>query len=240
MGNEDYESHPSWGVIGISRTSCGGRGQRLFNSPLNHDNYLTIEIRQAEKKRSLSNDWIHGRESIVEVAMSEAQFSQLLTSPGINDGVPCTIRRIGKERIPEVPVDDIKENFQNEFREKISTVSKEISDLVGQVQKLTQSSKLSKAEKAELLSLSGRISTTVVSNIPYVQDQFVEAMEKVVHSAKVDFDSHITQQTHLLGLKALEHSVASETFLAAPELEEGVKGSVIDGVAIKESRNSED
>ena len=87
------EKHPAFGTIGVFRTS----GQRhLFGSPLQrHQGYVTIRVNHAEKVRSgRGYYWYFARKNIIEVALSEAQFAQLITSWNVGEGVPCTLDSI--------------------------------------------------------------------------------------------------------------------------------------------------
>src|SRR5205085_12031249 len=89
VGEDGEETHPAWALIGASRVQSGPPGATLFDSELRHQHYVTITLRQASRKRNLNRDWLHAesRLPIIEVAVSEAQWAQFVTSMNQGDGV---------------------------------------------------------------------------------------------------------------------------------------------------------
>lgn len=63
--------HPAFASIRASRVSGGAN---LYDSDFQHQHYVTVSIMRSELHRTLSNDWHHGREELIEVAMSESQL----------------------------------------------------------------------------------------------------------------------------------------------------------------------
>jgi hypothetical protein len=93
------EIHPSFGLVSISRVS-GSR--RLFESPFEHQHYITLSISRADRSRTdLHYNHIMPCGEIVEVAMSEVQFAQMVTSLNMGVGTPCTISHLDGEMVKE-------------------------------------------------------------------------------------------------------------------------------------------
>ena len=90
MEDNNREKHPSFGMVGFSRISCGN--QRLFGSSIEHDTMIALRVHTAYRTESFGYEHVYADEDIVEVMLSPAQFSELLTTMNIGDGVPCTIR----------------------------------------------------------------------------------------------------------------------------------------------------
>ena len=87
---EKKEKHPSYGMLGFSRRQ--GSKTNLFGSSIQHQNTISMTLRQGEMHRGLNTDWFFGGDVIVEVEMSQAQFAEAITSMNMGSGVPVTIR----------------------------------------------------------------------------------------------------------------------------------------------------
>jgi hypothetical protein len=81
--DEMTTTHPAFGQIGASRVS--GHIQ-LYDSDFHHNAYMTISIRRSELHRSLNRDWHYGRDELIEVALSEAQWATFVSAPNIGSG----------------------------------------------------------------------------------------------------------------------------------------------------------
>jgi hypothetical protein len=180
--HESVESHPAYAVIGITRWQ--GSGHRLFGSDFTHRVGLTLTIKRAEKYRSLSNDWYHGREELIEVNMSEAQWATLVSAVGQGEGVPCTIEHLGRERvsiIPEPKETRVKQ-FGDEMKRRFDGIRETIANLR---QRITEG----KGGKESLRMLDS-IEQAAVSNTTFTAEQFDRHMEKTVEKAKAEIHGH--------------------------------------------------
>lgn len=124
MEDEKCTTHPSFGLVGFSRASvCGMRSHRMFGSAIGkHFNIVHLEIRRAEQHHHLSRDRFHGREELIRVELSEAQFASLLTNMNSGSGVPCTILYVRGEGNIEPPPDEpveaerVRKGFTEQFQ----------------------------------------------------------------------------------------------------------------------------
>src|SRR5271157_1249307 len=99
--DETIDKHESYGMIGINRVSGA---TNLFGSEALHHSFIRIEIRRAEMRRSLSNDWPYANSvPLIVVDLSHTQFGSLITSPGIGNGVTCTLKSVNGEEMEECP-----------------------------------------------------------------------------------------------------------------------------------------
>jgi hypothetical protein len=98
---EQVYSHPAYGMLSLSRMHGGSTV--LTGSEFTHHSVITLQICHGEVHRDLSSDRFQATDRIVEVMMSEAQWSTFVSSMGVGDGVPCTLSRIGKTSVPSLP-----------------------------------------------------------------------------------------------------------------------------------------
>jgi hypothetical protein len=207
------ETHPSYGMIGFSRTQGGGK-RRLFGSAI-RDHHTTIRMRvsRGEVQHDLSRDWYYGEsQSMIEVELSAHQFAELLTSMNVGSGVPCTIRSINNKRIEdppfrEVEVEQISIAFQKNLQEKTTNLVKYLREMQ---QKLAGPGPIKATEKKEFAAVLARIQQEFQSNIPFAVTSYEEAADKIKSSAKAEVDAFLTQVVQKAGLKTLRESTPEE------------------------------
>jgi hypothetical protein len=87
-------THPAFGNIQINRVQGHAA---LYDSPLRHQNFISIRIQTAESQRSRACSWHLPRKEIVEVLLSETQFAQAITGDWHNGCAlhPETLPRSG-------------------------------------------------------------------------------------------------------------------------------------------------
>lgn len=198
---EDRE-HPAYGMIGLTRT-MNGRGVNLFGSSLdNHATTMRITIKRAVHKHDLHRDWYFGKEHLIDVEMSSAQFVEMITTPNQGDGVPCTIRHLRGENIPNIPriateVVRVKENFTKEMHDVAQTMRERADD----IKKLTV--KLPAKAREEIRVALDVMVQQLNSNVPFVLEQFDRATDRVVSAAKQEIEAFTTHAIHAAGLEAI-------------------------------------
>lgn len=193
------ETHPSFGLVSISRVS-GGR--RLFESPFEHQHFITLSISHADRSREdLHYNHIMPCGEIVEIAMSEVQFAQMVTSLNMGVGTPCTIAHLEGEIIAEPGKDQTKEHFAHEAREHFT----DLAGMAAELEKLTNMSpKEVKAEHRERMRfLALKIHQSVTSSMDFFHEQFQKTMDKVVVAAKNEIQAHLANIVQKTGLAAL-------------------------------------
>jgi hypothetical protein len=204
--DEPEEKHPSFGVAGFSRRTGGNFN--LFGSSIKHGNTICLTIKRASRRRSLSNYWIHGNEQLIEVLFSPNQFAQLLTSMNVGDGVPCTLQYVGRERMPDCPSVEIREEFQREFEEDVRKVTAGARTALKEITQIFNTkASIGKADRAEILSKINRLINLLTDSIPFVQGQFNEAMDGTVTEARAEVESFIDNKIQSLGIQALNDEV---------------------------------
>lgn len=190
--------HPAFAQIVASRVS----GQTvLYGSDFVHKNYITITLTASELNRTLSNDWHFGRKQIIELAMSEAQWSSFVSSMNIGSGVPCTLTwQEGKGVIPGLPMPEARANqFGKEFQEDFDEAIQALKEALEEVDMLGLSKAKADRMKARIITAHRKISDAA----PFVANQFGEHMEKELERAKVEIHGYATSLFQRAGIAAL-------------------------------------
>jgi len=194
------EKDPSFGLVSISRVQ--GSGRLLFESPFDHQHYVTLSIKRAYRHRTdLHSNYIGDGEELIEIAMSETQFATMVTSLNMGVGTPCTIAHFGGKMIPEPKPDQTKQVFAHEAREHFTDLAK----MAAELEKLTETpAKDVKAPQRERMNfLALKIHQAVTSSMDFFHEQFQESMDKVVAAAQGEVQAHVLSVIQKAGLKAL-------------------------------------
>jgi len=201
----EIETHPAYGQVSINRIQ--GR-VKLYGSAIDHhDSFLVLKIYRSERGHSLSRDWHHPRGMLIEVAMSHAQFAEMITTPNMAEGIPCTIQRLAGKSVP-----GLAETVKTEAR-KISDGFKDgLSGLVASIRRAKNSidnlldtkKSISKGDRETIRRALSKILQEVELNTPFVLDQFHEAMEKTVLHSKAEVEAMIMTAVNKLGLDSLK------------------------------------
>jgi len=194
------DTHPSFGVVRINRIHGNAR---LFNSAVTHQHFISIQIAHATRDRDLHEDWIHGGRKIVEVYLSEAQFAHAITSIGMGDGSPCTISSVDGQRVDEPPTEAMRDTFDREIVVELRDLAATTRQLKDDLDTLLAQPRLSKEDKERLKGLAFKVEQDVRANLPFIQHQFDEAMEKAVQHAKIEVEAHVNAVIRSQGLVAL-------------------------------------
>jgi hypothetical protein len=206
---KNKETHPTYGMVGFSRRTCGGGGLNLFGSSIRHSQFIALEIKRAVKYRDLSHDWIMGEEELIEVELSPNQFAELLTSMNVGDGVPCTIRHVNRVDAGQCPEVAVRQQITNEFQNYIAKASEEAEQILAEVTTLFgDKANIGKKERAEILKNLEMLVAGIKNNVPYVHKQFNEAMDKTVTEAKAEVEAFVEGKVRSLGIEALQSEVA--------------------------------
>jgi len=202
MSDETRETHPSYGMFGVHRVSCGG-GVSLFGSSITHKNTIRITIRKGELIRNLHHTRYFGWEELIEVEMSPVQFAEAITGMNIGTGVPCTIKHIGGKDMPPCPFDDERARFEREFDKDMKDLAKGMDDGIAKAKELLAKKSLNKEDKEAILAILTKAKSRIASDIPFLQSSFNEAIDKTVHEAKGEVEAFITNKVIAFGQEAL-------------------------------------
>jgi hypothetical protein len=208
---DTVEKEPFMGTIRVSR--CQGRAD-LFDSDVEHMHFIEVEISHADRTRHLSQNWIHGGNQIVSVWMSEIQWAHFLSSMNQGEGSPCTLKHIEGKRIQgpgRAPAPE-SAKFEQEITE---TVKDSLTALQAAIARLTEATvpkakAPGKAELNDMLDLLNTAFRQFSANVPFVEKQFREHVEKQMATAKLEFEGYMTARLRDMGLEAAALTAAQE------------------------------
>lgn len=190
------EVHPAFGMIGASRVSS--TGTHLFDSDIEHKNLVMVRIYSATRKRDLNHDWIFSDKEFVEVILSEAQWASFVSSMNVGDGVPCTIRYLNGEVIPEFPHDPRLAHSMKETREAADRAFEQIKKAMAELEAL-DSKAGAPARREAIRNLHSAIENAP-ANVAFAGKSLVEMTENVVQKARADVEAFVIAKAHQLGL----------------------------------------
>jgi hypothetical protein len=200
--------HPSFGLIRFSRIH-GGENV-LFGSSIRHSNMIEMTIKRGTKVRNLHGDWYYGRQELICVAMSPAQFADAITCMNMGDGVPCTIREVDGESQGPCPDTNMREVFEEEFKADVRKVFKDMHDLSAKVSTIFEQKTINKAEREQIRSDLRMLMQHIECNMPFVQSRFNEAVEDTIHEAKMEIEAFHSNKIASLGIEALKEEVRNK------------------------------
>ena len=194
-------SHPSFGAISVTRTQSSG-AHAMYGSSVRHRNTIRIQIRHSELTRELSRDWCSSHGLICELEMTQNQWAEFVSSIGMGNGVPCTIRWNGGEVEP-CPSISKQEQFEREFQNDVMTSTDAMDKAIAVATELLQKKSLTKADREELLSLLRTAKNSITDGIPFIQKQFNEQMERTSTEVKGELEAWQANRMQEIALRAL-------------------------------------
>ena len=196
--DEKVTTHPAFAQISASRVSGS---VNLYASDFEHNAFMTIRIFVSELHRNLNRDWHFGRDRIIEVALSEAQWATFVSSPNIGDGVPCTLQYHNGESIPGLPSPESRtDQFSGEMQEKLEKTIGKVKQAINQIDEIG----IPKGKAASLKGTFQSLLTELQSNLPFVAKQFEEHMEGTVEKAKQEVHGYMNGVINRSGIAALQ------------------------------------
>lgn|GEM_PF-214937 len=216
MENDKVHTHESYGALEISRSNCPSTA--LFGSSILHDNVIKLRVTTAKLRRGIHRDFIHQsyspKDTYVEVEMSYTQFAEAIIS--LNNGaIPVTVRMANGRRMEPCPFTSKEEQFRTEFLDDMKNLSEKVDYANKRAKTLLESKKpLTKAEKEELLSVLGNLSTEINANIPFIRDSFAKQMEKSVTEAKCNIEGFIQTRMDSLAKTAIAENISKSGSMA--------------------------
>ena len=205
---EQDATHPAFGMIQVNRIQKGG-ADRLFGSPLSrHGSTIMIRVMRGRRVHRLSEDNYYASRSdeIVELELSAGQFAELITHMNMGDGVPCTLRHVGREALPGIPDDDLSEveRIEAGLEETVRKATERLREAVADATAILDSKgTLKKAERELLRGALNRAVREATSNIPFVAEQAREAVQRGADAIKREADAFVSAVIHRAGLDAL-------------------------------------
>lgn len=205
-------THKAFGQITLNTTS-GAR--TLYDVDYVPHGYITISIHTSELHRSLSSDRHYAKGSILEINMSHAQWVNFVSSSGQGAGTPCTIEHIDGHPMPLIAAtrhekDEIKTDVKETLLDSIRRLT-ELRD------KISADEKLPKTKQKEFVWDLNLAIQELVSNVPFVVQQFHEHVEDTLEKAKTEVHSYMNMAINRAGLQTLQDKSRQELIEGPPE-----------------------
>jgi hypothetical protein len=199
------KSHPCFGLIQISRVNSMPPA-RCFGSELKSHTTMLLRITEGEEHYHLHSKHYYNKRQIVEVELTPTQYAEMLTSMNMGVGVPCTIKyRADVGHIPGfIDNDTLREQINKDLKADIAGVIALTKSLRKELDTTLATTNLSQSKKKALTDIVQRIDMELVSNMPFVLDQYREAVEKVTQNAKAEVDAFVGHTVTQLGFKSME------------------------------------
>lgn len=197
--------HPSYGIMKFVR-SQSSKGHSLFGSTLKHSDIITLTISKGELNRGdLNYDSYYAKEHLMEINMSESQFAELITTFNRGSGVPVTISWIDGKHVEPCPFVSKTEQFNAEFKQKMKNLTDDLQKMVAKTKIILESAKpISKGEREIIAGSISSLVSAISSNLPFINEQFAEQMDKTVSEAKASLEAFFVKRSKELGVGGVE------------------------------------
>ncbi len=202
--SEITETHESYGLVHISRVQ-GYR--RLFGSSVRQQNYFTLRILRGRRVMTTHGEhyWDDHRVPIVEIALSPAQFVEMITSQNLGSGVPCTLLDVEGVPMDQTPDDAgseiklIAEMFEDTLVELVDKLREHDKNLG----KLLEKKSFNKEDKEQIHGIVHAMRRHIDENAPFVLKMMGEHTEKLMAKGKMEIDAFIQLALTRAGIKSI-------------------------------------
>jgi hypothetical protein len=221
---EYTETHPSYGCISVNQTS--GRGV-LFGSEVIHQHFISLTISEARRVVDEPSEFVMANRELVQIAMTSAQFAEMITNPNRGNETPCTIERFtGDKGQPWVhprhggrPSPPDPEHYTKKYKTVMGETTGIVSDGLKAAREkadrlLSGDDKPTKENLKQIVAALQRAQMNLDQNLPYVMEQMEEGIEKRMATAVNEFESYIAFS---LQSKGLEHLTSIVPRLNSPD-----------------------
>jgi hypothetical protein len=210
--NKEKDEHPSYGQISFARMQCGGEGFTLFGSKVKHHTGIALKIKKCTRSRNAYGEHYFGHSQIVEVILSPAQFTGLISSFN-TEGVPCTLSWLQGEGSIETPPDhDIIEEMHVDITKEHAKIKKIADDLEKSLGELLRGA-VKKEEKETIRGAVIQINNYLNSNLSFLEKQQKKRLEKATAEAVAEAESAITGIIKSAGMEAIADKIQNKLVL---------------------------
>ncbi len=223
------DSHPCFATAGFHKVSGG---HPLFGSVVNHEHgHVSFTVHQCERYHSYSTDkYFNKGAPLIEIAMTESQFANLMTNWNMGEGTPVTLKHItdGDRRVsvPQLPVEHESEavRAEVEFKEKLKQTHVKFEESKRELLEiLDKKGAINKKDRNQIRGIVTTLERWFKDSAPYSVHTFVECADRTVSKAKVEIESFVTRLIHKTGLDHLKSMGKLTGFSGEKELQAGEK-----------------
>lgn len=201
---ETIQKHESQAQVSFSRVTCSGP-VAFYGSDVKVNSWIQLKVSTSEKRRNLSNDWYFADKTILEIRLSPNQFSELLTTMNVGEGVPATIVYHNGALLPQGRIEPpIEENKTEIFKREIDDHASTIQDRMRLLESTVESCNITAKAKKQIIDEVKMLRQEINSNFPFILLQAKEQVDKLVSAGKSAVDAFYTGVITRLGVAALK------------------------------------
>ncbi len=191
------------GIVQFNRISGS---TRLYRSNITNQNFVALRVYTAKDEDHFGSTRVYRDKEVVEVYLSANQFSELLTTMNMGEGVPCTVKHINCVRSDLSELDEQEKSAETAsryFKESVAERVGKLDILLNKSRRTIEDAKASKKVKDELTTILYMLEQEIKANMPFYAQRFEEVAKKTVTEVKSEIDAFITGGVVGAGLKAL-------------------------------------
>lgn len=185
------QTHPAFAVVRTARVS----GEHsLFGSEVSHQHVIELTIATAHRRRDLNRDSVMGDEDLITIALSPAQWGELVSSTGVYQGTCATITRRDGALVPAIPyAPRINRNLQ-EIRQATARALADIAEAAEELSTAIESKAGIRAIREKLRDLQIAVSNAP-ANAAFAVTSLQEAAEQIIADTTAEIEARISQAT---------------------------------------------
>jgi len=198
------ETHPAYAQLQFSRQSGGH--SNLYGSAIKHQETIVMRVSNSKKiSCEYSERYYTEHNPLIEVRMSQTQFSQAITSMNMGSGVPVTLESLRGKQMPKCEEESVAEIANRGLEQKIKKFADSISSGQARIKEiLVKKGTIKVAERKEIGDIYGSLMQDLRSNIPFLHECMTEAYDKTANAAKADIEAFYTNAIMKMGMDALD------------------------------------
>lgn len=201
------DNHPAYGVIEISRISSVGT--TLVGSEIEHTQFFSLRIKDAEREESFGNSNFYGRNILCEVLLSANQFLNMLTQIDRASGVTCTLFSVCGERRPQPEkelsrIEKASSYGEERTKENIKRNSAIVEEIMGELDSL------SAKKKEAIRRLLNDMAALNTRDAKFYLERITEATEESIQIAKTEVENYTSAVVRQLGIDSIKKIMIAE------------------------------
>lgn len=197
---KNRDSQPCYGIINFKRVHCNS--EHLYGSEVAHTDVIEMTVKRSDCVHELNHDWYFGKDDIIQLQMSSAQFAQLITSLNMGEGVPCTLTYTEKDGdIPQIKWVGQKEKIHNDFNKQMESLKTLVTDDLDEVCGELDSKNVNLTRQRELSNKLKQIGRILYDKIPFINKSFMESTDKVQTQAIQEVEARIQSKINYIGMQ---------------------------------------
>lgn len=210
----DTAKHVSYALASFSRFQTTSKD--FFNSTIKHNSGISLTIQGAQLTRNaeLHTEYVHtdsGRQTYIEIQMSNSQFAELLTSMNIGEGVPVTLVRTKEDgRIMYKPPfqETIEQRADRMLDTERDKTVEALKKCVEKINEIIDGKTVKKEQKAELARLLDYIVEISKNGFQFAESQFQRGVEKDIQRIKSEIDATLALMNNNLQIRGVQTDFA--------------------------------